>query len=102
MPGSGPYLSPSQRVPITRNVTYSHCIITVDRPVRPDDEAPGNESESTTTTAQDLTDRSNPFLDEVINRTTGGELETRLNGGALIALFYLPTGRISYDITPPA
>jgi len=23
-------------------------------------------------------------------------------GGALIALFYLPAGRISYDITPPA
>jgi hypothetical protein len=23
-------------------------------------------------------------------------------GGALIALFYLPAGRICYDITPPA
>jgi hypothetical protein len=25
-----------------------------------------------------------------------------VKGGALIALFYLPVGRISYDITPPA
>jgi hypothetical protein len=25
-----------------------------------------------------------------------------VKGGALIALFYLPAGRISYDITPPA
>jgi hypothetical protein len=32
------------------------------------------------TTAQDLIDRSVPFLDEVKSRTTGGELETWLNG----------------------
>jgi Domain of unknown function (DUF4863) len=31
------------------------------------------------TTTQDLIDRSIPFLDEVRNRTTGGELETWLN-----------------------
>lgn len=32
----------------------------------------------------------------------GSQHYPEVQGGALIALFYLPAGRISYDITPPA